>query len=140
VNNIDYNSLHKFTIDFLEMTINVSIGSTFIDALGKVEPSMVIDENPSTRGMTIEYDEAGTCVIIIPEDVSLSTVVHESTHCVNFILKTFALPCTPEDDELMAYLMSFVVDRVYDALEAHQNQKIAKEVKTKKTKKTKTKK
>lgn len=126
-------SLHKFTVDFLGAPVTISIGKTFIDALGKVSPDLVQGEGPNTKGMTIEGTEEGYCIIVLPEDADINTIVHESMHCVNYLIHFFGLPHNPEDDELMAYLMGYVVDCVTDALGVHA--KLEEESKEHKSKK-----
>jgi hypothetical protein len=128
-------TLHRFVVDFLDAPITVSIGKTFIDALGKVDHSLTEGENPRTKGMTISGEEEGYCIIILPEDADLNTIVHESVHCVNYLIHYFDLPKNPVEDEMMAYLTGYIVDCVFDAFEVHKKE-TEKEEKPQKKKKS----
>ncbi len=139
-----YNAtLHRFTVDFLDAPITISIGKTIIDAIGKVMPELASEEDLRTRGMTLQGEEENYCIICLPEDADVNTIVHECMHTVNYLIHTFELPHKPNDDELMAYLMGFCVDGVFDAYDAHRREldRIEEEKepikKSKKTKKTK---
>jgi hypothetical protein len=123
-------TLHRFKVDFLDASVTVSIGDTILDALGKVEPSLVNPRDSLTKGMTIMGEEEPWCVIALPKEADVNTIVHECMHAVNYLIHHFELPHNPEDDELMAYMMGYFVDCVFDAFAEHKRV-------TKKSKKSK---
>jgi hypothetical protein len=120
-------TLHRFHVCFLDAPITVSVGKTMMDAIGKAHPSFVDDRDKDTKGMTLLGEDEPWCIICLPEDTSINTVVHECVHAVHYLIQHYELPNKLDDDELMAYMMGYFVDCVYDAMEAHE--KIKEETK-----------
>lgn len=125
-------SIHKFVIDFTGAPINIVIGPTLIDALGAIDPEMAETEGSGTKGMTITGDEEGFCYMLFPDNSDINTIVHEAVHCVSYIIDYFDLPSGPENDELMAYMMGYVVDCIHRAID--ERKQMRKDKKAKKVK------
>jgi len=127
------NTYHKFEIDFLKAEVLVAIGSTVLEAVRVVDPNYKsltglsqgqIDE---CDGLTIKGVDHYTLAICFPADADINVIVHECVHATNYIIDWYELPLDSQEDELQAYLTSFFVDRVIEALEQHKNENNTKE-------------
>lgn len=131
-------TLHKFTVDFLDCPVTISIGRTVRDGIMKVDPAFIEDDVEATRGMTITGDDTGMCFIVLAEDSTVNTIVHECTHAVVYVLDYYSIAVSHEENEVMAYMMGYFVDCCYDAIQAHEEEKLRQSAESiKETKKSK---
>lgn len=133
-------TLHKFEIDFVEATINISIGDSVYDAVKRIDPDLHIFQGQTkaqindAEGFTVKGEDTGIAFVCLQGDADVNTVVHEAVHVVNYIIGYYDLAFDTDEDELQAYLTGFVVDRIVDALEQHKQVRLEQNKKPKKKK------
>lgn len=104
----------KFKIPIYEYTVEVFVFDNVNEAVE--EFSGIVDEGMS--GCTIEYINRPRCKLVIPSN-RMSTVVHELEHVKNLVWKYVGYEVKTDNDELDAYLMSYLFEQVEKILKKH---------------------
>lgn len=105
----------RIPIDVLRAEVHVFIGST-------EEARKHLPEDLCFRGgylaRTWQYGEAKKFrVYIHSETAALSVIAHEAVHAASFILDHLHIKADFNNDELQAYIVQFIVEKVENALE-----------------------
>lgn len=74
----------------------------------------LIDETMSAGAWTALLVAPGWCqtVMALPEDVDLSTIVHECVHAAYILLDHIGIELTPMNHEPLAYLTDYLFEEV----------------------------
>lgn len=104
----------KIPIFFGELRIILTEDLEGVNTKYKLEPLSM----KGFQAVTFIYEPRGYtyfCMAFKP-DADLKTIVHESVHAVNYILKTRGVLLCPHNDETQAYLTGWVFDQAYKFL------------------------
>lgn len=132
--------VYPVPIDFLQFIAYVVVASDPDTAVRRVDAHF-LDENGSAgcEGITITNPDMGCCIICLAVDSSINTIVHEAVHAAGFVHELHSLHYSFENDESMAYMVGYLTDKVFDAIqkygETYTNPPIKEVKKSKKTKK-----
>lgn len=106
----------KIRIPIFEYDITVLVFDKWSDLDGYIPKELSKD---SCRGLTIEYD--WKCIVCITPK-HLSTLSHEAFHIVNLIWKSIGYEPQRDNDEVSAYLLTYVVEQLTKVLNKHLTQ------------------
>ena len=107
----------KVRVPIFDYDITVLVFDEWEDLKGYIPNDLL--SKPS-RGMTLEYEWCCT-VCITPK--YLSTLSHESLHIVNMIWKSIDYTPQRDNDEVSAYLLTYVLEQLTKVLNKHLTQK-----------------
>lgn len=111
-------------LDIYEATVYI----TFTDDLVTVANKMLKQDGyklleSSCDGLFLTRPDSYQIIFNI-ENLSLNIIAHECTHAILRILENIEIPVNCDNDEPAAYLMGYLVDRVY-----HEATKLGLEIK-----------
>lgn len=105
--------IKKFEVPIFQGMIRVVVKPTVTQGLEAINCTIDSCED-NTNGMCISFGSGKNLTIILREDVKISTIAHESYHAMNKIYSELGHTIDQENDEVGAYLLGWITQKVYD--------------------------
>lgn len=112
----------KFKIDAVPYEFTVIVSNDVTTSRNKLDK---IFGHTSTQHFAAMHSSSGQgfSYIILPEKFELKYIVHEAFHCVWEICEFIG---ANHNNEFMAYLLSYIVDKIGDVYYRYDNKKFKK--------------
>lgn len=122
--------IDSIPIEFLGFQVFVSIGEDSNTAVRRVGPELLDERGESgCDGMTVSNLDLGMCVICLPVNAVIDTIVHEVVHTVGFIHQYHDLHYSFDNDESFAYMTGYLTNKIFDSIEKYKEEYPTKKVK-----------
>ena len=104
----------SFIVDIYDFKVEVTV----FDSLKEVQEKYPEYMTNGTKACTVEYLNGSKCKLIVPS-YKYSSVVHELEHAKNLIWKAKGYKPQADNDEVDAYLLEYLYDKVDKIIRKH---------------------
>ena len=116
---------HQIPLPIYRQIVKIYTGESYKDITTKIEKDYGLEpfeydfQTASSLVVTHKEDNLIHFILILPKDVSYSTLAHECLHCAWDILGHVDVEVTKDNHEALAYLVGHIMDHAIEIIDKY---------------------